>query len=125
MGSDSGKVLAVPFALKTEADLKTLVDLDGAPEAFTKVSVDAVVVVTTHGVSRINADGSMQKVLSRNLGMLYPNSIGSTKDGAIYTGMRLFVVRLVPTSGQYKQEWLVPKGCAHFETRDYDCICLK
>lgn len=125
MGYDSGKVLTVPFALETEADLKTLVDLDGAPEAFTKVSDDAVLVVTTHGVSRIEADGSMRKLLSRNFGMLYPNSIVSTKDGAIYAGMRLFVVRLVPASGGYKQEWLLPKDCEHFQTHDYDCICTK
>ena len=125
MGFDSGKVLTVPFALKTEADLKTPVDLDGAPGAFTKVSADSVLVVTTHGVSRISSDGSVEKVLSRKFGMLYPNSIVSTKDGAIYTGMRLFVVRLVPTSGQYKQEWLVPKGCAHFQIHDYYCICTK
>ncbi len=110
-------MLTVPFSLEFKTGLSKLVDLDGAPEAFSKVSVDKVLVVTTQGVSQVSSNGAMEKVLSRNFGMLYPNSIVSTKDGAIYTGMRLFVVRLVPLSGGYKEEWLVQKDCAHFRSQ--------
>ncbi len=120
---DSGKVLIVPYAIASKTDLRTLVNLDGAPGAFTKLSADTALVVTTHGISRINSSGVTERLLSRNFGMLYPNSIISTADGTIYAGMRQFVVRVVLHSGKYVEEWLAPNGCAKFHIHDYDCIC--
>jgi hypothetical protein len=125
MGTDSGKVLIVPYAVTSKTDLRTLVDLDGAPGAFTKLSADTALVVTTHGISQITSTGASEKLLSRSFGMLYPNSIVSSPDGTIYAGMRLFVVRLVLRSGKYREEWLVPEGCEKFHVRDFDCICTK
>jgi hypothetical protein len=121
--ANSGKILTVPFTVESASDLKKLADLDGVPEAFTKLSDETVVVVTTHGVFRINSSGATDKLLSRNFGLLYPNSIASTKDGTVYVGMRLFVVRLVLRSGEYKEEWLTQKACAKFRTSDFQCMC--
>lgn len=55
MGLDSGKVFIAPFEIKLPADVKILVELDGAPQAFTKVSDNAMLVVTTRGVSHISS----------------------------------------------------------------------
>lgn len=125
MGHDSGKVFIVPYAVNSQGDLKTLMDLDGAPAALTKLSADTALVVTTQGVSRISSSGLSKTLLSRKFDALYPNSVVSTPDGTIYVGMRLFVVRLMQQSGEYTEEWLVPDGCRHFKVHDLDCVCTK
>jgi hypothetical protein len=125
MGLDSGKVLIVPYAVNSQSDLKTLMDLDGAPGAFTKLSADTALVVTTHGISRISSSGLRKTLLRSDFSALYPNSVVSTTDGTIYVGMRLFVVRLLHQSGKYTAQWLVPDSCRHFKVRDLDCVCTK
>jgi hypothetical protein len=125
MDTDSGKVMIVPYAITSKTDLKTLVNLDGAPQAFTKLSADTALVVTTHGISRITATGASERLLSRSFGMLYPNSIVSAPDGTIYAGMRLFVVRLMLRSGGFTEQWLVPEHCEKFHVQGFDCVCTK
>lgn len=125
LGTDSGRVLIVPYSVTSKTDLRILVDLDGAPGAFTKLSADTALVITTHGISRITSAGVTERLLSRSFGMLYPNSIVSSSDGTIYAGMRLFVVRLVLRSGKSTEEWLVPQGCEKFHVQGFDCVCSK
>ncbi len=125
MTLDSGKVFIVPYSVKSPPDLKILAELDGAPQAFTKVSDDVTLVVTTQGVSRISSSGAIEPLLHRDLGQLYPNSIATTPDGTIYIGMRLFVVRLAPRTEEYLEQWLVPDSCTHFQVRGLNCVCEK
>jgi hypothetical protein len=125
MGLDSGKIFVVPYAVKSPRDVRLLVELDGAPEAFTKVSDEAMLVVTTRGVSRISSSGGSELLLRRDLGMLYPNSVAATPDGVIYIGARLFVIRLSPHAGEYLEQWMLPDSCSHFEIRGLDCVCDK
>lgn len=123
MFQDSGKVLIVPYKITSKADLRTLVELDGAPQAVSKLSDDTALVITTQGISQISSSGVSKTLLRRGFGSLYPNSIVSTSDSAIYAGMRLFVIRLVPESGEYTEQWLVPDNCKHFRIRDLQCVC--
>jgi hypothetical protein len=125
MGIDSGRVFVVPYAVKSPRDVKLLAELDGAPEAFTKVSDDVMLVVTTRGVSRISSRGGSELLLRRDLGLLYPNSVAVMPGGAIYIGMRLFVVRVTPHAEEYLEQWLVPDSCTHFEIQGLDCVCEK
>lgn len=125
MFHDSGKVLIVPYNITSQSDLRTLVELDGAPEAVSKLSDDTALVITTQGISQISSSGVSKTLLRRGFGGLYPNSIVSASDSAIYAGMRLFVVRLVPESGEYTEQWLVPDNCKHFRVRDQQCVCRK
>jgi hypothetical protein len=125
MGLDSGKVLIVPYKITSQTDLRTLGELDGAPEAVSKLSDDTALVITTQGISQIASSGVSKTLLRRRFSGLYPNSIVSASDSAIYAGMRLFVVRLVPQSGEYTEQWLVPDNCKHFRVRDLHCVCKK
>lgn len=125
MTLDSGKVLIVPYSVKSPRDLKILLELNGAPQAFTKVSDDILLVVTTQGVSRISSSGASEPLLHRDLGQMYPNSIAATPDGTIYVGMRLFVVRLAHRAEGYLEQWMVPDSCTHFQIQDLDCVCEK
>jgi len=102
-----------------------LVKLDGAPFAFAKAADGSVLFVTTRGVSRISSAGGSDSLLSRDLGLLYPNSVAVTPDGVIYVGMRLFVVRLSPSDGKYVEQWMLPDTCAHFAIRGLDWVCEK
>ena len=123
---DSGRVLIAPDTITSDSDLKALVELDGAPEAFVKASADAALVITTSGISRITSAGTSERLLHRKFGILYPNSIVLSPDGVIYATMRLFVVRLVPHSGEYTEQWLVPDGCEKFHKDGFfDCACSK
>ena len=107
--------------------MHSLAPLDGAPEAFTRISPDEVLVVTTHGISRIASSGAHQTLTHSKFAFLYPNSIVATPEGTIYVGMRLFVVRLVPTSkpGEYAEQWLVPEDCEQFHREGFTCACSK
>jgi len=125
MGHDSGKVLVVPYKITSQTDLRTLVELDGAPGAFSKVSDDTALVITRESISQIASSGVSKTLLRRSFAGLYPNSIVSASDGTIYAGMRLFVVRLVPQSVGYAEQWLVPDKCKHFRVRDSQCVCRK
>ena len=122
---DSGRVLIAPNAIASESDLKALVDLDGAPEAFSKLPDDSALVVTAKGISRIIPSGASEVLMHHRFGILYPNSIVSSPDGTIYAAMRLFVVRLVPHSGKYTEQWLVPDGCEKLHRDGFDCACAK
>ena len=125
MTLDSGKVFILPYAVKSPRDAKFLVELDGAPQAFTKVSDDAMLVVTTRGVSRVSSSGRSEPLLHRDFSLLYPNSVAATPDGAIYVGMRLFVARLTPHAEEYLEQWMVPDSCTRFQIQGLDCACEK
>jgi len=124
---DSGQVLIARDPISADTKLHRLAPLDGAPNAFAKTSPDEALVVTTNGISRITSSGAYQTLTHSTFGHLYPNSILATPEGTIYAGMRLFVVRLVPTSkpGEYTEQWLVPDGCEQFHQEGHNCTCSK
>jgi hypothetical protein len=125
MTIDEGRVLIAHNPVTADTKLETLAPLDGAPETFTKISPDAALVVTTHGISRITSSGEHQTLTHSKFAILYPNSIVVTPDATIYVGMRLFVVRLVATSkpGEYAEQWLVPEDCEQLRMEGYTCSC--
>ena len=70
---------------------------------------------------------SHQTLTHTKFAILYPNSIVVTPEGTIYAGMRLFVVRLLPTSkpDEYTEQWLVPEDCEQFRREGFTCACSK
>jgi hypothetical protein len=124
---DSGSVEIARYPITADTKVHFLAPLDGAPQAFTKTSPDEALVATTHGISRITSSGAYATLTHSKFAYLYPNSIVSAPDGTIYAGMRLFVVRLAPTSkpGEYTEQWLVPEGCQQFHRDGFTCACSK
>jgi hypothetical protein len=84
-----------------------------------------VVFVTTHGMSRITKSGDVQSLanLPNWTKFQYANSMVIASDGSIFIGMRMFVVKLRPDEGQYKEEWLLPAACREFCLDGTNCIC--
>jgi hypothetical protein len=124
MGMDSGKVLIITEH-DSDVGMQTLAKLDGAPQAVTRISSNVALVVTTHGMSQVSSAGDIKTLLHQTFGLLYPNSVVSLPDGTVYTGMRLFVVRLVKQSGGYAEQWLIPENCKRFSVQGMDCVCSK
>jgi hypothetical protein len=125
MTIDRGEVLIARNPVTADTKLEMLAPLDSAPETFTQISPDAALLVTTHGISRITSSGDHQSLTHSKFAILYPNSIVVTPDATIYVGMRLFVIRLVPTSksDEYTEQWLVPEDCEQFHMEGYTCSC--
>jgi hypothetical protein len=106
-------------------NLQYSVHLDGAPSAYAKEADGSVLFVTTYGLCRITKSGEVQRLIyfPKWTRMQYPNSMVVGTDGAIFIGMRMFVLRLSPTPTGYNEDWLLPNSCRKFELRQLNCVC--
>jgi hypothetical protein len=93
--------------------LQHSVHLDGAPRGYVKESDGSVLFVTTYGLCRITKSGELQRLTGfpRWSQHEFTNSMVMTPDGSLFIGMRMFVLKLRKDSGQYVEEWLLPKEC--------------
>jgi hypothetical protein len=98
--------------------------LDAGPEMFTATR-DTVYVVTPWSLIRIGRDREVTVLQKLPKLMLHINSVTASADGALWMGMRHFVLRLAPGSNGFSHEWFVPKDCPRVEFRKYDCECVK
>jgi hypothetical protein len=105
--------------------LQHSVHLDGAPSAYAKEADGSVLFVTTYGLDKITKSGELQRLtyFPKWTSMQYPNSMVVANDGAIFIGMRMFVLRLSATPTGYNEDWLLPNSCRKFEIRQLDCVC--
>ncbi len=105
--------------------LEHSVHLDGAPSAYAKEADGSVLFVTTYGLCRITKSGELQRLtyFPKWTRMQYPNSMVVGTDGAIFIGMRMFVLRLSAIPTGYNEDWLLPNSCRKFELRQLDCVC--
>ena len=99
--------------------------LNGAPRGYVKEQSGSVLFVTTAGLCRITKSGEVAWLtdLPRWSQHGFTNSMAITSDGSIFIGMRMFVLRLIPNAGGYKQGWLLPENCQTFSVREYECVC--
>jgi hypothetical protein len=98
--------------------------LDAGPQMFTATR-DGVYVVTARSLMRIDRDHQVTILQKLPTALLYPNSMTADADGALWLGMRYFVLRLTPGPTGFSREWFVPKDCPRVELRKYDCECVK
>ncbi len=78
--------------------------LDGAPQATTRVG-DATYVLTTKGLTRLDPTRTATVVTPLTLFALYPDSGVADGAGALWFGMRHYVVQLVPTGDTFTPRW--------------------
>jgi hypothetical protein len=123
LGLAEGKVLRVSKSESGDYKAQVLVDLDGEPYAFIQESQYSLLIITTAGLRRVKASGSVERLAETDYGILYPTSMVLAENGVIYVGMRHYVTRLTPTQSGYQEEWLVPSDCTKFKIRDYECVC--
>ena len=123
--SDAGKVLKIVGDTAADRKVETLIDLGSTPRTFVAETSDSFLVMTTNSLIRVKASGTTEKLFSTRCAYLYPNpnSMTVSESGVIHIGMRHFVVRLTPTSEDYREEWFVPSNCTQFTKRGFDCVC--
>jgi hypothetical protein len=101
--------------------------LDGAPTAYTKLTDGSVLFLTTLSLNSIavkpRTSAELNYFFPHWMKMQYPNSMVALKDGTIFIGMRMFVLRLTPSTAGYKEDWLLPNSCRKFENSETDCVC--
>ncbi len=90
--------------------VKKIADLDGHPSAIYNKN-GRTVIVTGHGVSRVNQKSGARETASLPFAQTYPNSVAEDTRGQIYIGMNAFVVRLIPTKTGYADEWFTKPRC--------------
>jgi hypothetical protein len=108
----------------TPPALTLVADIKESPVAFNAAPDGSTVIVTYAKIVRLKAPGTVETVTTADFGLLYPNSIVEMPNGTIYVGMRLFLVRLVPTSKAYQIEWLLPTDCPQFKRGGSGCVCV-
>jgi hypothetical protein len=111
LGDDEGRLLRFVRRGVLEWKVDTIADLGSAPDAFTYIGHDSLLVATPSGIVLVHLAGSVRRVAeSRGWWLTYPHSIVRDRAGVIYVGMRLAVARLTP-GPPYEETWLVPAGC--------------
>jgi hypothetical protein len=125
MGQDFGNAFIFSNPDGLNIPLRHTVRLDGEPRAYAKTSDGSVLFVTTPGLSRITKSGELQSLSSFPdwSRYQYATSMAIASDGNIFVAMRMFVLKLRPTTGGYSQEWLLPTACRQFELKEIDCVC--
>jgi hypothetical protein len=122
LGINSGKV----FELQHDEEKWTIarsLELGAAPCAVVKANNGAIIIVTTNGVSQYK-QGTINNILSSDYSLLYPNSVVINKEGTIFIGMRYAVAKLGLTNGEYKESWLVKRGCESLKESNGKCVCV-
>ena len=124
--SDSGRVLRISDGKDGNRTIEMAADLGSAPRTFVVESPESILVITTHGLARVQTSGKVERLFTARYGLLYPNSMALSASGVIYVGMRHFVTRLTPTGNGYKEEWFVPTDCSRFRIRtsNLSCVCV-
>ena len=117
----SGEIFAI--SEDNGESMHLIANLDGMPQTFVQESDNFILVTTETGVFRVNPNGAVEALAHGLFWGVYPNSMAISHDGTIYIGMRMFVVRLIPQSGGYTEEWLLPNECRSFKIRDMECAC--
>lgn len=98
--------------------------LDSGSYMFT-VTRDAVYVETVRSLTRIGRDREVTVFQKPPIDLLDPYNMTADANGALWVGMRHFVLRLAPSPTGFSREWFVPKDCPRLELRKYDCECVK
>ena len=123
---DDGKIYKLVKDEKENLKTQLLFDLKTQPQTFTVQRDDSILITLNDRIIRLDSSAEKIETLKEiEFSGLYPNSMTVASDGAIYIGMRLFIVRLVPHENSYTEEWLVEKNCRKFELKNYDCVCQK
>jgi hypothetical protein len=118
----SGRVFrAVPGS--TGWDLAPVAVLDAQPDVWL-VDGTRLLFLTESGLWVSDGSGA-KRVHAVDLGAFAPTSMVRASDGAVYVGMRYYVLRLAERNGTWEEAWFVPASCQRMRFRDYQCECLE
>jgi len=108
--------------------LRQLTQLGAAPFAYTRLSDDTMVVVTSGTLLAVRPPKLVRLLHTDSAWRYtYPHSVVRDRAGVVYVGMRSAVARLVPQGTTFREDWLVPPDCPHLRKVDDlgPCKCVE
>ncbi len=99
---------------------------DGSAEAWLAED-ERLYVITEGGLWTLKSDGRVKQWPGLDLGPVGPaDSLVRATDGALYVGLRHYVLRLEETGGVLDQTWFAPSDCLTLRMRErYECAARK
>ncbi len=125
MDSDHGAISSYHSGAGGPGELVWIADLGSAPAAATFRSDGTLLIATQARVLELTAENQLHVVLQNGgMSLLFPNSIVEGKDGAIFVGMRFYVLQLHREEGHpYDASWYVRSKCVRTKIADFRCVC--
>lgn len=99
------------------------VRLPDVPLTSAIASDGTVYVITWSSLVKITPDRRVQIVQKVRTEHLYSDSMAIDPDGALWIGMRQFVLRLAPGRDTFTETWFTRASCQRMEAVDLNCIC--
>jgi hypothetical protein len=122
LGGRSGRIFEV-FPSGRVWILRPFALLDASPAGWVTEG-NRLFVITSSGLWEFR-NGMYARQLKRlDLGMLYPSSLAKGPDGALYAGLRRYVLRLRQEADGWKDTWFVKTDCVRARVTNYTCECL-
>jgi hypothetical protein len=125
LSMDQGTIYSYLPANKA-SQLVRVGDLGSAPGAATFQEDGALLIATERRVLKLMPDNRLRELYrNEDMAFYYPHSIAVDRRGAVFVGMRFYLLRLAPLSeGVYDAAWFVRTGCTKVKIKDFDCICI-
>jgi hypothetical protein len=112
MAINQGELVRFDRDSKNRWSASHVLDLGAAPETFTTISGDTLLVVVTGALLTVKAPSHVQVIYRNNVWRYtYATSVVRDRVGIVYIGMRSAVARLTPRSSGYREDWLVKAEC--------------
>ena len=102
--------------------LTRLARLDGEPDPWV-VDGNQLLFLTVSGLWSVEPKGIVRRLHQTDIGTYSASALVRARDGAIYVGLRHYVVKLQQSRGQWRENWLTPAACTRVETRGDRCEC--
>lgn len=96
--------------------------LDSGPHTFT-ATPEAVYVMTATSLTKVGPGHQVTVLEPLPISQLYPNSLALDASGALWVGMRHFVLRVSPRGEKPSRQWFAPSKCRRSVMEEYDCVC--
>jgi len=119
---NEGAVRWIERSGKTFQAAKTT-PLPDAPHTLAKAADGSIYVLTWSSLVKVTADRHVDVVQKIETDGLYANSMAIDGAGALWIGMRQFVLRLTPSGTRFTETWFVRESCQHMQIVDMDCVC--
>jgi hypothetical protein len=97
--------------------------LDAEPGVWL-VEGKTLLFLTQSGLWSADATGGPQRLYEADLGDFSPTSLVRGRDGALYIGLRYYVLRLAQAESHWSESWYVPAACQKVRLNDYRCECV-
>jgi hypothetical protein len=121
LGGRSGRIFSTTHA--SGWALRPFAVLDASPSAWV-IDGQRLLVFTESGLWEALPENRTRRVHPLDdIGYLYANSMVQDADGAVYAGMRRYVLRLRPSPPGWRETWLVPSDCVQGQVVELECRC--